>query len=89
MQSNVPTRATSLRSMRRNFILPGIAFLATIVVCIAVGLKPWADEGVFYSLMTFSLAAAVATAISSEFLRGAGVVRRQRPRTLVGSCQKL
>jgi cytochrome c-type biogenesis protein CcmF len=78
-------RATSLRSMRRNFILPGIAFLATVIVCIAVGLKPWADEGVFYSLMTFSLAAAVATAISSEFLRGAGVVHRQTGKNLLSS----
>src|SRR3984893_438952 len=53
-------RASSFRSLRRNFILPGIAFLVTAVACIAAGLKPWADEGVFYSLMTFSLAAAVA-----------------------------
>ena len=70
-------RASSFRSLRRNFILPGIGFLATAIVLIAVGLKPWADEGVFYSLMTFSLAVAVATAVASEFLRGAAVVHRQ------------
>jgi cytochrome c-type biogenesis protein CcmF len=78
-------RASSFRSLRRNFILPGIAFLVTAIVCIAVGLKPWADEGVFYSLMTFSLAAAVATAISSEFLRGAGVIHRQTGKNLLSS----
>jgi cytochrome c-type biogenesis protein CcmF len=70
-------RASSFRSLRRNFILPGVAFAATAVVLIAVGLKPWADEGVFYSVVTFSLAAAVSVAISSEFVRGAAVVRRQ------------
>jgi len=78
-------RASSFRSLRRNFILPGIAFLATAIVLIAVGLRPWKDEGVFYSLMTFSLAVAVATAIASEFLRGAGVVRRQTGKNFVSS----
>jgi cytochrome c-type biogenesis protein CcmF len=78
-------RASSFRSLRRNFILPGIAFAATAIALIAVGLKPWADEGVFYSLMTFSLAAAVATAVSSEFLRGAGVVHRQTGKNFLSS----
>jgi cytochrome c-type biogenesis protein CcmF len=78
-------RASSFRSLRRNFILPGIAFAVTAVACIAAGLKPWADEGVFYSLMTFSLAAAVATAVSSEFLRGAGVLHRQTGKNLASS----
>jgi cytochrome c-type biogenesis protein CcmF len=70
-------RASSFKSLRRNFILPGIAFAVTAIVCLVAGLKPWKDEGVFYSLMTFSLAAAVATAIASEFLRGTGVISRQ------------
>jgi cytochrome c-type biogenesis protein CcmF len=78
-------RASSFRSLRRNFVLPGVAFVVTAIVLIAVGLKPWADEGVFYSLMTFSLATAVATAISSEFLRGAAVVRRQTGKNFVAS----
>jgi len=70
-------RASSFRSLRRNFILPGVAFVVTAVVLLAVGLKPWADEGLFYSLVTFSLAAAVSVAIGSEFVRGAAVVHRQ------------
>lgn len=70
-------RASSFRSLRRNFVLPGIAFLVMAAVCLVAGLKPWADSGVLCSVMTFSLAAAVATAILSEFLRGAGVVHRQ------------
>ena len=78
-------RASSFKSLRRNFILPLIAFGVTAIVLIAVGLRPWADEGVFYSTVTFSLAAAVATAIAAEFLRGAGVVRRQTGKNFVSS----
>lgn len=78
-------RATSLRSIRKNFVLPGIAFGVTAAVLLAVGLKPWADEGVFYALVTFSLAAAVATAITSEFLRGAGVLHRQTGKNFLSS----
>src|SRR5277367_1031463 len=78
-------RASSFKSLRRNFILPGIAFVVTAAALIAVGLRPWADEGVFYSLMTFSLASAVMVAISSEFLRGAAVVHRQTGKNLFAS----
>src|SRR6202022_2344346 len=34
-------RSTSLRSIRRNFILPGIAMAVSFVVCIACGVRPW------------------------------------------------
>jgi cytochrome c-type biogenesis protein CcmF len=78
-------RASSFKSLRRNFILPGIAFATTVIALIAIGLKPWADSGVFYSLMTFALAAAVATAVASEFLRGAGVVHRQTGKNFLSS----
>jgi cytochrome c-type biogenesis protein CcmF len=78
-------RASSFKSLRRNFILPGIAFLVTAAVLIGVGLRPWKDEGIFYAWMTFSLCAAVATAITSEFLRGAGVVQRQTGKNLASS----
>jgi cytochrome c-type biogenesis protein CcmF len=74
-----------MKSLRRNFIVPGIAFAVTAVVCVAVGLKPWADEGVFYSVVTWSLAVAVATAIVSEFLRGAGVLQRQTGKNFASS----
>jgi cytochrome c-type biogenesis protein CcmF len=78
-------RASSFRSLRRNFVLPGVAFVVTAIVCIAVGMRPWSDEGLFYSLMTFSLGAAVITAITSEFLRGAGVIHRQSGQDLFSS----
>ncbi len=78
-------RASSFRVLRRNFVLPIIAFFATAIVLLAVGLKPWTSEGVLYSLMTFSLATAVATAVLSEFLRGANVVHRQTGKNLAAA----
>jgi cytochrome c-type biogenesis protein CcmF len=78
-------RASSFKSLRRNFVLPGIAFIVTALVLVAVGLRPWKDEGIFYSWMTFALCAAVATAIFAEFLRGAGVVHRQTGKNLLSS----
>jgi cytochrome c-type biogenesis protein CcmF len=80
----LPWRATSFRSVKRNFVLPVIALWATVIVCLAVGVRPWKDgaldQGSFYALVAFAMAAAVLTAISSEFLRGAGVIARQTGR---------
>jgi cytochrome c-type biogenesis protein CcmF len=80
----LPWRSTSLRAIRRNFVLPSIALGATVVVCLAAGVKPWkdgtVDQGHFYALVAFAMSAAVLTAIFSEFLRGAGVIARQSGR---------
>jgi cytochrome c-type biogenesis protein CcmF len=80
----LPWRSTSLRSVRRNFVLPSIALWATAIVCLAAGVRPWKDgafdSGNFYALVAFSLAVSVFTAILSEFLRGAGVIARQSGR---------
>ncbi|WP_263365796.1 heme lyase CcmF/NrfE family subunit [Edaphobacter bradus] len=82
-------RSTSLRTIRRNFVLPGIAMLAALVVLIAVGVRPWSAgddmRAEFFSLITFTLAAGVITAIASEFLRGAAVVSTQTGRNLFAS----
>jgi cytochrome c-type biogenesis protein CcmF len=82
-------RSTSLRSIRRNFILPGIAMVAALVGLIASGVHPWSAgddlQAELFSLITFSLAAGVITAIASEFLRGAGVVRTQTGKNLFAS----
>ncbi|MGA2727559.1 MAG: cytochrome c-type biogenesis CcmF C-terminal domain-containing protein [Terracidiphilus sp.] len=82
----LPWRATSLRSVRRNFVLPTIALWATAIVCIAVGVSPWKngafDAGNFYALVGFSMSAAVFTAILSEFLRGGAVIAKQTHRNL-------
>ena len=82
-------RSTSLRSIRRNFILPGIAMVVALVGLIASGVHPWSAgddlQAELFSLITFSLAAGVVTAIASEFLRGAGVVRTQTGKNLFAS----
>jgi cytochrome c-type biogenesis protein CcmF len=82
-------RSTSLRSIRRNFILPSIAMGVALVVCLAVGVRPWEAgddwQATLFSLVTFTLAAGVITAIAAEFLRGANVVATQTGKNLVAS----
>jgi len=82
----LPWRATSFKSIRRNFVLPVITFWATAIVCLAVGVRPWKDgafdTGNFYALVAFAVSVAVFTAILSEFLRGAGVISRQTGKNL-------
>jgi cytochrome c-type biogenesis protein CcmF len=82
----LPWRAASFRSIRRNFVLPVIAFWVMVIVCLAVGVRPFKDGafdgGNFYALVAFAVSAAVMTAILSEFLRGAGVISKQTGKNL-------
>jgi cytochrome c-type biogenesis protein CcmF len=82
-------RSTSLRSIRRNFILPSIAMGVALVVLLAVGVRPWQAgddwQATLFSLVTFTLAAGVITAIGAEFLRGASVVATQTGKNLLAS----
>ena len=82
-------RSTSLRTIRRNFILPGIAFGLSAIGLMLGGIRPWSAgddwQAVFFSLLAFSLAAGVITAITTEFLRGANVVRVQSGQNLFAS----
>ena len=82
-------RSTSLRSIRRNFILPSIAMAVTAVGLMVFGLRPWNDgddmQSTFFSLIAFTLSAGVITAIVEEFLRGAGVVRTQTGKNILAS----
>ncbi|MGI4855083.1 MAG: heme lyase CcmF/NrfE family subunit [Janthinobacterium lividum] len=80
-------RATSLRSIRRNFILPCVAVLGSAAILMISGLRPWKApesdlEGQLYALVCFSIGAGVMTAILSEFLRGAHVVQTQTGKSL-------
>jgi cytochrome c-type biogenesis protein CcmF len=73
-------RSTSLRSIRRNFIVPSIASLVVAIGVIPFGVHPWTiitagEQGAFYAWITFALAAFVVTAIFSEFFRGARVIQ--------------
>ena len=85
----LPWRSASMKAIRRNFVLPVIAVWGTIFVCLACGLRPWKDgqfdTGSFYALVDFALAVGVLTAILSEFLRGAAVIRKQTGRNLFAS----
>jgi cytochrome c-type biogenesis protein CcmF len=82
----LPWRATSLKAIKRNFVLPSIALWATVIVCLVAGANPWQggafDQGRFYAVVAFALSAAVLTAILSEFFRGAAVISRQTGRNL-------
>jgi cytochrome c-type biogenesis protein CcmF len=82
-------RSTSLRSIRRNFILPTVAMAVTAVGLMVFGLRPWNDgddmQSTLFSLVAFTLAAGVITAIVEEFLRGAGVVRTQTGKNILAS----
>jgi cytochrome c-type biogenesis protein CcmF len=83
----LPWRAASFRAIRRNFVLPVIVFWAAAIVCFAAGGTPWKDgafsTGNFYALVAIATAAAVLTAILSEFVRGAGVIARQSGRNFL------
>jgi cytochrome c-type biogenesis protein CcmF len=82
----LPWRATSLRAIRRNFVLPSVALWTTVIVCLAVGVRPWKNgvfsAGSFYALVAFALSAGVLVAILSEFVRGAQVISHQTGRNL-------
>jgi cytochrome c-type biogenesis protein CcmF len=85
----LPWRSTSLRAVRRNFILPTIALWAMVIVCLVFGVRPWKDgsfdPGDFYAIVAFALSASVMTAILSEFFRGAGVIARQTGKNIASS----
>ena len=82
----LPWRATSLRSIRRNFVVPVITLWAAVIVALAAGVRPWKDgefdSGNFYALVAFAISAGVMAAILSEFLRGARVISQQTGRNL-------
>ena len=86
-------RSTSIRAIRRNFVLPGIAMATTLIGLMIAGIRPWRDgddmHATIFSLMAFTLGAGVVTAITSEFLRGINVIRVQTGRNLFASAVTL
>jgi cytochrome c-type biogenesis protein CcmF len=86
----LPWRATSLRAIRRNFLIPVIALWATVAVCLVSGVRIWKDgsfsTGSFYAVVSLSVSAAVFTAVLSEFLRGGAVIAKQTGKNLLVSC---
>ena len=87
-------RSASFKSIRKNFVLPSIAGLVAAAVVIACGVRPWEifttdSQGSFYAFFAFVFAAMVVTAISAEFLRGAGVISRHTGQGLFASMVQL
>jgi cytochrome c-type biogenesis protein CcmF len=82
-------RSTSLRSIRRNFILPAIVMAITALGLMIGGLRPWNNgddmQSTLFALVAFTLASGVVTAILEEFLRGANVVRTQTGNNFLSS----
>ncbi len=64
-------RRTSLESLKRNFLWPGVAALALIAALAAAGVRH------FYALVTFGLCLFVAWTIVAEFYKGARAIRRR------------
>jgi len=89
----LPWRSTSMKAVKRNFVLPCIALWAVVIAGPIVGVRPWHDgafdRGNFYALIAFAVGAAVLTAIFSEFLRGARVISRQTGRNLLSGTWQL
>jgi cytochrome c-type biogenesis protein CcmF len=87
-------RSSSFKSIRKNFVLPTLAGLVAAVVVIACGVHPWEifttdSQGSFYAFFAFVFAAMVVTAISAEFLRGAGVISRHTGQGIFASMVQL
>jgi cytochrome c-type biogenesis protein CcmF len=82
-------RSSSFKSIRKNFVLPSIAFVVMAIVAMVFGVRPWDNEGDFYALMCYSLGALVSTAIFAEFLRGAGVIQRHTGQNVFSSMLQL
>ncbi|MFL6439575.1 MAG: heme lyase CcmF/NrfE family subunit [Terriglobales bacterium] len=78
-------RSTSWASLKRNFAIPVIAAIATAVILMALGVRPWLDVAHLYSLMAFSLAALVTATVASEFIRGGRVISRHTGQNLLAS----
>jgi cytochrome c-type biogenesis protein CcmF len=87
-------RSTSMRSIRKNFVIPSISALIVAVAIVPFGVHPWTilttgEQGGFYAWITFSLAAFVATAIFAEFFRGARVIQKHSGQNLFASVVQL
>ncbi|HEX4038169.1 MAG TPA: heme lyase CcmF/NrfE family subunit [Acidobacteriaceae bacterium] len=87
-------RSTSMRSIRRNFVVPSIAAAAVAIAVIPLGVRPWTifttdEQGNFYAWITFALAAFVITAIFAEFYRGARVIQQKSRQNLLTSMVQL
>ena len=82
-------RRTSFESLKRNFFWPLMGTLATGVLLVAFGMRPWQDASYFYSLMTIMLSVLVVMTVASEFIRGGRVIARHTGQNLLASMVQL
>jgi cytochrome c-type biogenesis protein CcmF len=82
-------RRTSVESLKRNFLWPAIGAVATGMLLVALGMRPWKDVSYFYSLMTIMLSVLVALTVISEFVRGGRVIGRHTGQNLFASMVQL
>ena len=78
-------RKTSVESLKRNFLMPVFVAVATILVVLALGVRPWKDVSDFYSMMTWALSALVLGTIAEEFVRGGRVIASHTGQNLFSS----
>ena len=76
-------RKTSLASLNKNFLVPGIISLAVGGALFALGVRE------FYPQVSFILCAFVTITIVMEFYRGAHVIRQKTDSTLLGAAVTL
>jgi len=82
-------RRTSVDSLKRNFLWPAIGALASGMLLVGFGMRPWKDVSYFYSLMTIMLSVLVALTVISEFIRGGRVIGRHTGQNLFASMVQL
>ena len=82
-------RKTSFESLKRNFSIPAGAAVATAIILIAFGIRPWTAQSALYSLMTICLAVLVTVTVFSEFVRGGRVIARHTGQNLFAGMARL
>ncbi len=84
----LPSRINSFATLAKNFAFPCFAGVVTALLLIAFGIHPLTNQGTLYSWLCFSLAAFMATAIGTEFLRGARLSQHQSGNSLPAAMQQ-
>jgi cytochrome c-type biogenesis protein CcmF len=90
-------RKTSIESLKRNFMWPGIGALIVMAILMITpeswgkpfGLRPWVDISYFYSLMALGLSALVTFTVASEFYRGGRVISEKTGQGMFASIVQL
>jgi cytochrome c-type biogenesis protein CcmF len=82
-------RRTSVESLKRNFLWPALGAVATGVLLIGFGMRPWREVSYLYSLMTIMLSGLVGLTVISEFVRGGRVIARHTGQNLLASMVQL